>query len=279
MLLSSSAGQRASQRVLGLLENAKLRSAWLAALGPVYSSAYERGLERAGPPGSDHGEVIAECDLVDDTPLSPSAGVAPTLRIMLGGAELAMVRPRDGFWGPSSRLSRRRPGQISHSSEIAHRRSWIAAEDRTTRSSRRSKCSRSVDRASNDCARAEASIGFDGESVDVVFGIGVADDRRCNRCICTTAKLRRSSSGGAGVHRGAPELPRGHRRCHGERRALGRGRRRAGDHQCGAVAAASSAGAISTASGTDGDLTARAGRAWARGMRGSVGCENHRLGP
>ena len=81
------------------LERTKLRLSWVRLFGLVLRLEYGRGMEEAGgaPPAS---EPLVDLDLAGSDPIAPPTVVAPTLRVLLDGAEVARVRPALGQWTP-----------------------------------------------------------------------------------------------------------------------------------------------------------------------------------
>ena len=90
----------AIHRALDLLEAGHLREAWLRLMKLAQRAAYHDGLVRAEWGGPAQDEHLLDVDLLATTPL-PAPGVAvPTLRLLVGDAEVGRVRPSEGLWGP-----------------------------------------------------------------------------------------------------------------------------------------------------------------------------------
>jgi hypothetical protein len=95
----SSAFRRATLAVLDLLERGKLRLAWVRLFNIAHGLSYERGVQAADTTlVRDLQEPLLDVDLDGDAPIAAPTRVAPTLRICVGGEEVARVRPHNGQW-------------------------------------------------------------------------------------------------------------------------------------------------------------------------------------
>jgi GT2 family glycosyltransferase len=97
---SSPLVRRAALGALGGLERARLRLAWVRVFNAVQRLSYQQGVRSAGLPSPAPQEPLLDLDLDGDGPIPPPALLAPTLRVRVGGREVARVRPALGQWTP-----------------------------------------------------------------------------------------------------------------------------------------------------------------------------------
>ncbi len=89
----------AANRALAALEWGNLRLSWVRLFNLAQRLQYARGVEEAARPAPAP-EPLLDLDLDDAVPIPSPAVAAPTLRIRVGGEEVARVRPALGQWGP-----------------------------------------------------------------------------------------------------------------------------------------------------------------------------------
>lgn len=82
---------------LALLERGKLRLSWVRLFNIAQRLDYSRGVGEAGGP-LPAGEPLVDLDLDRSDPIERPSVAAPTLRVRVGGVEVARVRPALGQW-------------------------------------------------------------------------------------------------------------------------------------------------------------------------------------
>jgi GT2 family glycosyltransferase len=81
------------------LERGKLRLAWVRLFNTAQRLSYEQGAKAAGArPGERPSEPLLDIDLDGIEPVRLPAVTAPTLRVRVGGQEVARVQPTLGLW-------------------------------------------------------------------------------------------------------------------------------------------------------------------------------------
>jgi len=91
----------AAQTALGLLEATRLRRTWVRAFNAAQRLSYQRGALAAAPHPPQVEEPLLDVDLDGDAPIPPPTRVPPTIRVRVGGREVARVRPALGQWTPA----------------------------------------------------------------------------------------------------------------------------------------------------------------------------------
>jgi glycosyltransferase involved in cell wall biosynthesis len=201
--------QRVGIAALDLLESANLRLAWLRVLRPLQVAAYRHGLERGGySPEAIGSETILDCELLSEDPIVPSGSIAPTLRITLSGRALALVRPRDGYWGPHVAAAVADAVDSDDIELVAAARGWLPVAEAAPPTQREHdvevivgpggpaaehwrEVARRVAESQSELVALlphdpapsdarwlrEALVAFDGDRVDGVFGVRLDDER------------------------------------------------------------------------------------------------------
>ncbi len=92
--------RRSVLALLAALERARLRGPWIRFFNAAQRLSYERGVRADGePPAS--AEPLLDVDLDGAGPIPLPTIAAPTLRVRVGGQEVARVRPELGQWTPA----------------------------------------------------------------------------------------------------------------------------------------------------------------------------------
>lgn len=90
----------ATLRTLSGLEWARLRLLWVRLFNVAQRLSYEQGVREAGQRPERFEEQMLDLDLDGEQPIPVPTVAAPTLRVRVGGHEVARVRPALGLWTP-----------------------------------------------------------------------------------------------------------------------------------------------------------------------------------
>jgi len=195
--------RRLTLALLGALEGVHLRTAWQRLFGPLQHAAYRIGVSDAATSVPAVTPPSLDCELLQSGICRSAKVVAPRVRVLLRGTELASVQPSEGLWEPKVADQIVDMIPAVELERLAVARGWIRAEDSLTPAAAglgTTVLTASADRGSwqkvasvaesNELIAVvlsgsmaderwlrEAVVGFDGERVGAMFGRAVADDR------------------------------------------------------------------------------------------------------